>query len=199
MPLISTFCSTVIQAATWTGSVSAQVRCHPRRRRLCCALQRRIRGAFPPPRRFAGYRRCASRCLGPSCGGQELACVRFPAQGKVLPPRGRSSVRCSETGTARARGSKLLTAFDPTGLTAFHSNLEGRSPSPFHAPYRTPLTFGRRPCPFVNGGRNPPKSGDAFISGSDNASSPTRDTVPKRGHGLAAALCSLAKRTLDAA
>ena len=51
----------------------------------------------------------------------------------------------------------------------------------------------------VNGGRNPPKSGDALISGSDNASPLTRDAAPKRGQGQAAALCSLAKRTLDAA
>ena len=51
----------------------------------------------------------------------------------------------------------------------------------------------------VNDGRNPLKFDDAFFSGIKNAVAIRRRSAPEPGQGQAAALCSLAKRTLDAA
>jgi len=51
----------------------------------------------------------------------------------------------------------------------------------------------------VNGYRNPRKYGRTFFPGTKNALQYTTQTALKLGQGQAAALCRLAKRTLDVA
>ena len=58
---------------------------------------------------------------------------------------------------------------------------------------------GYAPACGVNGYRNPRKYGRTFFPGTKNALRYTTQTALKLGQGQAAALCRLAKRTLDVA